>query len=90
MRSSVNWWLEKIIIILLYLSIIMMLLATGVSRIFSHNVQIFLVLSILFSIVMFVFLLYNKKLLYSVRNGFWFFNFVIVLTIVSTIKYFFH
>lgn len=89
MRSSVKWWLEKIIIILLYLSIIMMLLATGVSRIFSHNVQIFLVLSILFSIVMFVFLLYNKKLLYSVRNGFWFFNFVIVLTIVSTIKYFF-
>lgn len=89
MRSSVNWWLEKVIIILLYFSIVTMLLATGVSRIFSHNIQIFLILSILFSISMFIFLLYNKKLLISIIKGFWLFNFAVVLTIISTIKYLF-
>ena len=79
--------IEKSVEIFLYASAIQMMIATGVSSFFLYNIQVFLIEAFFICIGIFLYVLYLKKISYYLKKGLWLFLFMIILVIISTIKY---
>lgn len=87
MREKLFSYVERGTAGLLYLSIVLMLFATGASEYFPYGVQSFLVAAILFCMGTFFVFLHCNKILYYVKNGMGLFLVLIVIGTISTVKY---
>ena len=87
MREKLFSYVERGTAGLLYLSIVLMLFATGASEYFPYGVQSFLVAAILFCMGTFFVFLHCNKILYYVKNGIGLFLVLIVIGAISTVKY---
>ena len=89
MKTFIEEYLEKITYGLFYISIVLMTIATGVGRVFSNCVQMYLIVAILMCFFTAIFVLCSKKRVIHVGSAFGLYLFCVVIFILSTIKYFF-